>query len=104
MTPNEREWIVVKVAEGGVTEFRTAVISVGDDILARIVKHGSVERSTSATTGPSMRPELPTRWIRGGPSHDRQIRKDYHLLLVQGRQRPLDGGLQHRLDPGQQRL
>ena len=58
ITPNEREWIVVKVAEGGVTEFRTAVISVGDDILARIVKHGSVERSTSATIGPSVRPRI----------------------------------------------
>ena len=58
MTPNEREWIVVRVALGGVAEFRTAVISVADDILARIVKHGSVERSTSATIGPSVRPRI----------------------------------------------
>ena len=58
ITPNEREWIVVRVAEGGVAEFRTAVTSVADDILARIVKHGSVERSTSATIGPSVRPRI----------------------------------------------
>jgi hypothetical protein len=58
MTPNEREWIVVRVALGGVAEFRTAVISVADDILARIVKHGSVERSTPATVGPSVPPRI----------------------------------------------
>jgi hypothetical protein len=58
LTPNEREWIVIRVAQGGVAEFRTAVISVADDILARIVKHGSVERSTSATIGPSVRPRI----------------------------------------------
>jgi hypothetical protein len=57
MTPNEREWIVIKVAKG-VAEFRTGVISVADDILARIVKHGSVERSTRATIGPSTRPRI----------------------------------------------
>ena len=58
MTPNEREWIVVRVAQGGVAEFRTGVISVADDVLARIVKHGSVERSTPATIGPSARPRI----------------------------------------------
>jgi len=58
MTPNEREWIVVRVAQGGVAEFRTAVISVADDILARVVKHGSVERSTPATVGPSVPPRI----------------------------------------------
>jgi hypothetical protein len=58
MTPNEREWVVTKTAQGGVVDFRTAVISVADDILARIVKHGSVERSTPATDGPSVRPRI----------------------------------------------
>jgi hypothetical protein len=58
MTPNEREWVVVRVAQGGVAEFRTAVISVADDILARIVRHGSVERSTPATVGPSAPPRI----------------------------------------------
>jgi hypothetical protein len=54
MTPNEREWVVFRVARGGVVEFRVAVISVAGDILARIVKHGSVERSTPATVGLSV--------------------------------------------------
>jgi hypothetical protein len=58
MTPNEREWVVVRVAQGGVAEFRTAVISVADEILARIVNHGSVERSAPATVGPSVRPRI----------------------------------------------
>jgi hypothetical protein len=58
MTPNEREWIIVRVAQGGVAELRTAVISVADDILALIVKHGSVERGTPATVGPSVRPRI----------------------------------------------
>jgi hypothetical protein len=58
MTPNEREWIVVRIAQGGVAEFRTGVMSVADDILARIVKHGSVERGPTATVGPSVRPRI----------------------------------------------
>jgi hypothetical protein len=58
MTPNEREWIVLRVAQGGVAEFRTAVISVADDILARIVKHSSVERNAPATRGPSAPPRI----------------------------------------------
>jgi TIR domain len=58
MTPNEREWIVFRIARGGVAEFRTGVISVADDILARIVKHGSVERSAPSTIGPSVRPRI----------------------------------------------
>ena len=58
LTPNEREWIVIREARGGLAEFRTAVISVADDILALIVKHGSVERPTPATDGPSVRPRV----------------------------------------------
>jgi hypothetical protein len=61
LTPNEREWIVVRVAQGGVAELRTALISVADDILARIVMHGSVERHPPATVGPvplSARPRI----------------------------------------------
>jgi TIR domain len=58
MTPNEREWIVVRVTKRGVAEFRTAMISVADDILARIVKRGSVVRSTPATVGPSAPPRI----------------------------------------------
>jgi hypothetical protein len=61
LTPNEREWIVVRVAQGGVAELRTALISVADDILARIVMHGSVERHPPATFGPvplSVRPRI----------------------------------------------
>jgi hypothetical protein len=42
MTPNEREWIVFRIVQSSVAEFHTGVISVADDILARIVKHGSV--------------------------------------------------------------
>ena len=58
MTPNERECVVVRVGQGGVAEFRTVVISVADDILARIVMHGSVERRTPATVGPSAPPRI----------------------------------------------
>lgn len=58
LTPNEREWIVVRPTQGGVAEFRTAVVSVADEILARIVKHGSVERPTPDTDGPAVRPRI----------------------------------------------
>ena len=58
VTPNQREWIVVKIAQGGIAQFRTAIISVADDILARIVRHGSVVRATPATAGPSVRPRI----------------------------------------------
>ena len=57
LTPNEREWVVVRVAQGGVAEFRTAMISVADDILAHHIAstlggaqhagHGRSERSAS---------------------------------------------------------
>ena len=67
-TSNEREWVVVRVAQGGVVEFRTAVISMADDILARIVEHGSVERSTPATLGPSVRPRIANTLDAQGPA------------------------------------
>ena len=44
-------------------------------------------------------PALPIQRERSGPGRDRQIGKDHHLLLVQRRHRPLDGGLQRRLGP-----
>jgi hypothetical protein len=55
MTPDEREWIVFMTAPAGsVAELRMAVISVATGILARIVTHGSVERNSPATGGPSV--------------------------------------------------
>jgi hypothetical protein len=54
VTPDQREWVVVSFARGGVADFRTEVISVADDVLARIVRHGSLQRSTRATVEPSV--------------------------------------------------
>jgi hypothetical protein len=64
-SPNEREWIIVRISKGRVTEFRTAVISVVDEILARIVEHGAVQRNYPAESGPSTLPRIANTLDRG---------------------------------------
>ena len=57
LSPNERERIVIRISRS-ITEFRTAVISVVDEILARIVKDGIVQRSQPENDGPNTRPRI----------------------------------------------
>jgi hypothetical protein len=58
MSPNEREWIIFRTSIGGIAEFCNDVISVADEILALIVKHGAVTRNAPDTSAPSTPPRI----------------------------------------------
>jgi hypothetical protein len=52
---------VVRVSVGNMTQFRTAVSSVADDMLARIVKTDPVRQSPPDNAGPVARPRIANR-------------------------------------------
>lgn len=54
----DRDWIVVRPTIGTMTDFRTSVISVADEVLARIVNHGVVQQKHSPNAGPDTRPRI----------------------------------------------
>jgi hypothetical protein len=51
------DW-VVRISVGNMAQFRTAVSSVADDILARIVKTDRVRQSPPDNVGPATRPRI----------------------------------------------
>ena len=98
-----RDWVVVRISIGTMAEFRTAVISVADEILARIVKTAEVRRPHADKAGPNTRPRIAnTLDRRKTPDVQETTRPDYHVLFLQGRHGPDDGGFKCRLDTGQQ--
>jgi hypothetical protein len=60
LQPSEdaRDWVVVRRESRTIAEFRTAIVSVADEILARIVKNAEVRRPPTTPDGPDRRPRI----------------------------------------------
>jgi hypothetical protein len=56
--PEHQQRIVLRRTSGSVTDFRIALFSVLDGILARIVKHGEVHQKIPDNPGPKTKPRI----------------------------------------------
>ncbi|HVQ12466.1 MAG TPA: hypothetical protein VMS40_02705, partial [Vicinamibacterales bacterium] len=54
----EQQRIAVRRATGASADLRVAVASLLDEVLARIVKHGNIQRDTPDNDGPTRRPSI----------------------------------------------
>jgi hypothetical protein len=58
ISSDHEQQVVVCQAAGSVYDFRVAVLSVLDEILARIVKHGEIQQTFPDNAGPVTRPQI----------------------------------------------